>query len=160
MAQSEQTSSGLAVIYDELIRQYWEEMSGKLRSFNLSAEVGAIQPLFLERARQLQRKFQGNNCLLCTFSAQVPCSHMLGAERAWNNKRKDEDNVSAQAARKRTRRTNAASGSRDLSKVRCFKCKELGHISKNCPLAAGNRRNPRVPTEPPAPRTEPPRTER
>ena len=67
LAQSEQTSSGLAVIYDELIRQYWEEMSGKLRSFNLSAEVGAIQPLFLERARQLQRKFQGNNCLSCTF---------------------------------------------------------------------------------------------
>ena len=70
LAQSEQTSSGLAVIYDELIRQYWEEMSGKLRSFNLSAEVGAIQPLFLERARQLQRKFQGNNLfvvyLFCT----------------------------------------------------------------------------------------------
>ena len=60
LAPSEGRSAYLGVLYDEIVRKHWEDMSGKVHTFDVQLHAGILQEDILRRARALHDTLFGH----------------------------------------------------------------------------------------------------
>ena len=49
----------MAVLYDELLRKEWEELSARKHSFDVASAVGSVSDKVLRQAKSLHDQFFG-----------------------------------------------------------------------------------------------------
>ena len=60
LAPSEGRSAYLGVLYDEIVRKHWEDMCGKVHTFDVQLHAGILQEDILRRARALHDTLFGH----------------------------------------------------------------------------------------------------
>ena len=69
LAPSEGRSAYLGVLYDEIVRKHWEDMCGKVHTFDVQLHAGILQEDILRRARA--------HCLVMEAALELPALQQL-----------------------------------------------------------------------------------
>ena len=144
----------MAVLYDELLRKEWEELSARKHSFDVASVVGVVNDKVLRDAKALHDKFFGApaaptvscvcvcalgiyNHLYSVVCLQVatPKSDWVPkwGKSDWAPKEWNSESKSGWAPKGEWKAGASKQGDKRKSEATCYKCGEAGHMAYQCP---------------------------
>ena len=157
-AIAEQRRPLLGVLYDEVARKHWDDLSGKIgKQFICSTEMSVVRGDLLRYVACCLHAWWGWFLVACRRARALHDALFAGVDRARGGQaassaREEVDHHGANARsrsqaggyskRKQpqewSKQSKGAGGApkkkrkRDMSKVRCYKCQGFGHFAADC----------------------------